>query len=172
MFPKPQLNATMQQLAKIIWEEGGFRFKYRGTNFQSLTYVYHCSQDLKHAKNHNSTMAIEKQRDGQRMKRFLCQSRLNMRPCLQTRTLFLSIYHEWHTPYEGIELSPIVQELINSRVSTQTPSEIFREIRDIPEAEFVTRHQVYYLWQKANAKLWQRGSDPLSSAQHGCHVAA
>jgi hypothetical protein len=28
----------------------------------------------------------------------------------------------------------------------------------------VTRHQVYYLWQKANAEIWQRDSDPLVSA--------
>lgn len=59
----------------------------------------------------------------------------------------------------------MIQELINSRVSTKTPSEIYREIRDIPEGKLVTRHQVYYLWQKANAKLWQRDSDPLASAQ-------
>jgi hypothetical protein len=49
-------------------------------------------------------------------------------------------------------------------VSSKTPSEIYREIRDIPEAKSVTRHQVYYLWQKANAEIWQRHSDPFVSA--------
>jgi hypothetical protein len=44
------------------------------------------------------------------------------------------------------------------------PAEICREIRGISEASTVTRHQVYYLWQKANAKMWQRDSDPLVSA--------
>lgn len=87
-----------------------------------------------------------------------------MRPCLQDRTLFLSIHHKWHTPYEDIQLSPIVQELINLRVSSKTPSEIYREVRDIPEGKSVTRHQIYYLWQKANAEIWQRNSDPLVSA--------
>jgi hypothetical protein len=58
----------------------------------------------------------------------------------------------------------MVQELICSRVSNKTPSEIYRELRDIPEAKSVTRHQVYYLWQKANAKIWQRHSDPFVSA--------
>jgi hypothetical protein len=57
-----------------------------------------------------------------------------------------------------------MQELINERVSSKTLSEIYREIRDIPEGKSVTRHQVYYLWQKANAKIWQRHSDPLVSA--------
>lgn len=100
-----------------------------------------------------------------RMQRFPCQSKLTIFPCLQDRTLSLSIRHKWHTPYEDIQLSPVMQELINSGVSTKTPSEIYREIRDIPEGKLVTRHQVYYLWQKANAKLWQRDSDPLVSAQ-------
>ncbi|KAF5137854.1 hypothetical protein E5D57_001633 [Metarhizium anisopliae] len=87
-----------------------------------------------------------------------------MRPCFQNRTLSLSIHHQWHTPYEDIELSLVVQELINSLVSTKTPSEIYREIRQIPEGKPVTRHQVYYLWQKANAEIWQRDPDPFISA--------
>ncbi|KAJ6093841.1 hypothetical protein N7499_003172 [Penicillium canescens] len=76
----------------------------------------------------------------------------------------LSIHHQWHAPYEDIELSPVVQDLINSLVSTKTPSEIYREIRQIPEGKPVTRHQVYYLWQKANAEIWQRDLDPFISA--------
>jgi len=36
--------------------------------------------------------------------------------------------------YDNIELSPIGQELIESRVSTKTP-EIYRDIRDIPEGK-------------------------------------
>jgi hypothetical protein len=87
-----------------------------------------------------------------------------MRSCLQNRTLSLSIHHEWHEPYEDIQLSPMVQELIQSRVSTKTPSEIYRELRDIPEGKLVTRHQVYYIWQKANAEIWQRDPDPFISA--------
>ncbi|KAA8643863.1 uncharacterized protein ATNIH1004_010638 [Aspergillus tanneri] len=58
----------------------------------------------------------------------------------------------------------VVQEVINSLVSTKTPSEIYREIRQIPEGKPVTRHQVYYLWQKANAEIWQRDLDPFVSA--------
>jgi hypothetical protein len=81
-----------------------------------------------------------------------------MRLCLQNQTLSISIHHEWYIPYEDIQLSPMVQELINSRVSSKTPSEIYRELRDIPEGKLVTRHQVYYIWQKANAEIWQRDS--------------
>lgn len=155
----------MRDLTEIIWREGGFRFKHTGTNFQSCTYGYNCSQDLVHARSHQQIVELDKQRDGRRMQRFPCQSKLTIFPCLQDRTLSLSIRHKWHTPYEDIQLSPVMQELINSGVSTKTPSEIYREIRDIPEGKLVTRHQVYYLWQKANAKLWQRDSDPLVSAQ-------
>jgi hypothetical protein len=136
----------------IIWKEGEFRFRHTGTNFQNFTYKYHCSQDLMHTKSYQSMVEEEKQRDGRRMARSPCENKLNIRPCLQNRTLSLSIHHKWHIPYEDIELSPIVQELIQSRVSTKTPSEIYREIRLIPEAKPVTRHQVYYLWQKAKRR--------------------
>lgn len=98
------------------------------------------------------------------MTRFLCQSKLNIRPCLQDRSLSLSIHHKWHAPYEDIQTSPLVQELIHLRVSNKTPSEIHHEVRDIPEGRSVTRHQVYYLWQKANASIWQQNPDPLVSA--------
>jgi hypothetical protein len=106
-----------------------------------------------HVNSYQPTVEQGKQRDGRRMARFPCQSKLNIRPCFQSRTLSLSIHHQWHVPYEDIELSPVVQEMINSLVSTKTPSEIYREIRQIPEGKPVTRHQVYYLWQKANAEI-------------------
>jgi hypothetical protein len=161
---RTELNAAMHDMSVIIWKEGGFRFRHTGTNFQSLTYQYHCSQDSMHVKSYRSAVEEEKQRDGRRMTRFPCQSKLTMRPCLQNRTLTLLIRHQWHIPYEDIELSPVVQEMISSLVSTKTPSEIYREIRQIPEGKPVTRHQVYYLWQKANAEIWQRDPDPFVSA--------
>ncbi|KAK9443862.1 ATP-dependent DNA helicase PIF1, partial [Metarhizium brunneum] len=161
---RTELNTAMHDVSVIIWKEGGFRFRHTGTNFQSLSYQYHCSQDSMRVKSYQSRVEEEKQRDGRRMTRFPCQSKLTMRPCLQNRTLSISIHHPWHIPYEDIELSPVVQELINSLVSTKTPSEIYREIRQIPEGKSVTRHQVYYLWQKANAEIWQRDPDPFISA--------
>ena len=154
----------MRDLIEVIWKEGGFRFRHTATNGENCTYQYRCSQDMMHAKIYQSTAEGEKQRDGRRMTRFPCQSKLNIRPLLRDRTLSISIHHEWHAPYDNIELSPMVQELIESRVSTKTPSEIYRDIRDIPEGQAVTRHQVYYLWQKANAKIWKRDSDQLVSA--------
>jgi hypothetical protein len=157
-FPRSEVNATMRDLIEVIWKEGGFRFRHTATNGENCTYQYRCSQDIMHAKSYQSTAEGEKQRDGRRMTRFPCQSKLNIRPLLRDRTLSISIHHEWHAPYDNIELSPMVQELIESRVSTKTPSEIYRDIRDIPEGQAVTRHQVYYLWQKANAKM---DSDPL-----------
>ena len=145
----------MRDLIEVIWKEGGFRFRHTATNGENCTYQFRCSQDMMHAKIYQSTAEGEKQRDGRRMTRFPCQSKLNIRPLLRDRTLSISIHHEWHAPYDNIELSPMVQELIESRVSTKTPSEIYRDIRDIPEGQAVTRHQVYYLWQKANAKIWK-----------------
>lgn len=82
----------------------------------------------------------------------------------KNRTLSLSIRHEWHEPYQSIRLSPEALALITSMVSTKMPAEIYREIQDFPEAENVTRHQVYYLRQRASAGLWQRDADPMKSA--------
>ncbi|KAJ6018382.1 ATP-dependent DNA helicase PIF1 [Penicillium canescens] len=163
-YPRSEMNGAMRDLTDLIWKRGGFRFTHMGTNFQSCTYQYHCSQDLMRAKSYRPMVEVGKQRDGRRMTRFPCQSKLTIRPCLQNRTMSLSIHHQWHAPYEDIELSPVVQVLINSLVSTKTPSEIYREIRQIPEGKPVTRHQVYYLWQKANAEIWQRDLDPFISA--------
>ena len=75
-----------------------------------------------HAKKYQPTVEVEKQRDGRRMARFPCQSKLNIRPILPDRALSISIHHEWHAPYDHIELSPIVQESIELRVLTKTPS--------------------------------------------------
>jgi hypothetical protein len=132
MFPRSEINAAMRDLSEIIWKEGGFRFTHTGTNLESFTYKYHCSQDVMHAKSHQSTVEAEKQRDGRRMARFPCNSKLNMRPCLQNRTLSLSIHHEWHILYEDIQLSPMVQELITRacqarlRQKSTVSFEIFR----------------------------------------------
>jgi hypothetical protein len=81
-FPRSEVNAAMRDLSEIIWKEGGFRYTHPGTNFQSYTYKYHCFQDLMHAKSYQSTVEEVKQRDGRRMARFPCQSKLNKRPCL------------------------------------------------------------------------------------------
>jgi hypothetical protein len=145
-FPRSEVNVAMRNLIEIIWKEGGYRFRHTATNGENGTYQYRCSQDIMHAKHYQSRVEVEKQRDGRRMARFPCQSKLNIRPLLHDRTLSISFHHEWHAPYDSIELSPAVQELIESRVSTKTPSEIYRDIRDTSEGQVVTRHQVYYLW--------------------------
>ncbi|KAJ5582182.1 ATP-dependent DNA helicase PIF1 [Penicillium sp. DV-2018c] len=162
--PRSRINEAAAALRDIIWEEGGFRFRHKGTNFKTNLYCYNCSQDEAHVPKYEPTVAEAKQRDRQRMERFSCGSKLSFRPCFQERTLSLSICHKWHTPYEDIRISSGVRKLIEARVSTKTPSEIWREIRDLPEADGVTRHQIYYVWQKANSELWQRNPDPLTSA--------
>ncbi|KAJ5145757.1 uncharacterized protein N7515_000321 [Penicillium bovifimosum] len=101
--PESELNAAMRYLTEIIWKEGGFRFtppEATAPGLQNSTYTYHCSQDAMHTKGDQSTEELEKQRDGRRMDRFPCESQLNIRPCLQRRTLSVSIHHIWHMPAE------------------------------------------------------------------------
>lgn len=156
---KSELNVAMRDLNEIIWRKGGFRFKHVSTNSQALVYTYHCSQDLARAKPYQSEVEPEKRREGKRMERFPCQSKLTMRVCVVTRTLFLTIRHMWHPPYEEVQVPPEVRDLISSRASTNNVSEILREIRNLPEARSVTRHQVYYLWKKAKGGTWAQQSD-------------
>lgn len=155
---KSELNVAMRDLNEIIWREGGFRFKHASTNSQALVYTYHCSQDLARAKPYQPEVEPEKRREGKRMERFQCQSKLTMRVCVVTRTLFLTIRHMWHPPYEDIQVPQEVRDLISCRAPTSNVSEILREIRNIPKARSVTRHQVYYLWKKAKGG-WAQNSD-------------
>lgn len=97
----------MRHLAKAICKEGGFRFAHTSTAIQSTTYRYHCSQDMLHSKSYQPATEVEKRRDGRRMARLPCDSKLNIRPFLQSRTLTLSVHHEWHAPYEDIQLSQL-----------------------------------------------------------------
>lgn len=111
-------------------KRGGFPFKRTGLGNcgpeppESYVQIPLLSKAFNHIKVFESTVAAEK-RDGRRMTRLPCESRLSMRPCLETRTLSVSIHHKWHPPYEDIELPPLVKDLINSRVSNKTPSEIY-----------------------------------------------
>ncbi|KAL1956391.1 hypothetical protein VTO42DRAFT_7374 [Malbranchea cinnamomea] len=146
------LNVLLGDLTEIIWKEGGFRFRHKGTNSQSLTFTYRCCQDRAHATRYQSTVDPQWRRDGRRMTRFDCQSKLVMRPCFHNRTLTIIIHHKWHAPYEEVHVPPMVRESINKLVVTKTPAKIYREIREIPGGDTVSRHQVYYLWRKANAE--------------------
>ena len=83
MTTRSEVNAAMRNLSEIIWKEGGFRFRHTATNGENYTYQYRCSQDIMHAKSYQSTAEGEKQRDGRRMARFPCQSKLNIRPLYQ-----------------------------------------------------------------------------------------
>lgn len=107
-----RLNAAMREISTIIWREGGFRFRHLSTNSIHLTYLYRCSQDSEYAPKYDTKVPEEKRRDGRRMARFQCESRLYMRPCFQTRTLSLPIHHKWHEPYEDVELPPMVEEFL------------------------------------------------------------
>ncbi|KAJ5551021.1 hypothetical protein N7461_005719 [Penicillium sp. DV-2018c] len=150
---RERLNAAMRKLTEIIWTEGKFRFTHTSTNGAGSSYIYHCSQDVMSIKKYESPVEPGKRRDGGGRTRFPCESKLIIGPCLQNRTLSLSIHHKWHEFYDDIRVPPTVQEMIDARVSSKTPSEILHDVRGIPEGKEVARHQVYYQWRKANADL-------------------
>lgn len=158
-------------MVKMIWNAGGFRFtrtSMSGT-FPSSTYVYHCSQDAERARTYRPTVEVRWQRNGRRMQRASCDSKLNIRPSLQNRTLSLSIRHRrCHKAYVDVALSPELRALIyrhaSNRTTTETYQEVRRELRD--SMLVVSRSQMYYIWQMANCDQWLRGSDALDSAKN------
>lgn len=146
------LNQAMRHLLDIIWKAGGYRFWHRRTTQDSgLVYEYYCCQDS----TQEAGSVGKGKRDTGRMERFQCESKLRLRPSLEDRTLTVTLHHLHHTPYVDIHLSAPVLEFVNARVSTRTPSEIFRHLlaSGIPGVERVAQHQIYYQWQQANASM-------------------
>ncbi|KAJ5143186.1 uncharacterized protein N7515_001973 [Penicillium bovifimosum] len=94
--PESQQSAAMWCLQDIIPKEGVFRFGY--THRESDASIYHCSQD-----------ATVERRYGRCGDQFPCESKLSIRPCLQSRTLTVSIHHKWHMPAE-YDISDIESE--------------------------------------------------------------
>ena len=157
------LNRAMRSLVEIIWQIGGFRFKHTKTRYSAEpVYEYHCSQDQMHQK----PELIKRKRDRERMERFDCQSKLDIRPNLASRTLQLSLSHQYHNPYEDNRLTPQILEFIEKRRTKSMPAEIYRELRaDCTEGyDKVIQSQIYYRWQQANSALWRRNPDPMESA--------
>ena len=106
-----------------------------------MTYYCYCSQD--EAKERAGS---QQHRDVQRMDRFDCHSQLIIHPCLESRTLFLSIRHNHHDTYVDKQLSTAVLEFIQERIKSSSPAEIFRDLQasDVPGSSLATEHQVYY----------------------------
>lgn len=157
------INEAMRQLTEIVWKEGGFRFYHRKTKTDSgLMYEYYCSQDQDREMKSQS----EGKHDVQRMQRFQCQSKLWMRPCLESRAMGLTMFHQHHDSYVNKSLSDEVLEFIQARMTASTASEIYRDLlaARVPGSKTATQSQVYYQWQQANATTWRRDPDSFLSA--------
>ena len=136
---KAPVDSAVRNIVGIISQQAGFRFIHHDT--RALVYRYYCSQDK--AKERASN---QKHRDRQRTMRFDCQSNLQIPLCLDSRTLFLSMYHKHHTEYFNKELSIEVMEFLTERIESMPPAEIFRDLQaaKVPGWDKVTRSQVYY----------------------------
>ncbi|KAI0999667.1 hypothetical protein K3495_g8530 [Podosphaera aphanis] len=95
------LNQAIDQLAKIFWQNSGFRFRREEANTQYLYHTYLCCQDAR--LNLNSKNEF---RDRGQMERFECASILSFRPSLNERTLNLRYHHKHHTTYDDIHMTP------------------------------------------------------------------
>ncbi|KAI1000651.1 hypothetical protein K3495_g7545 [Podosphaera aphanis] len=155
------LNQAIDQLAKIFWQNSGFRFRRAGANTQYLHYTYLCCQDAR--LNLDSKNEF---RDRGQMERFECASILSFRPSLNERTLNLRYHHKHHTTYDDIHMTPEIRKFVDDRVLTQTPQEIYHHLLSsgLATADEIAEHQVYYQWRQANKSYWRRDNDPVLSA--------
>ena len=134
------MDSAVKDLVDIIWQQGGFRFSHHDTR-ANYSYRYYCVQDKAREKKSN-----QKHRDFPRMERFDCRSKLLILPCLDSRTLFLSMYHEHHDTYDDKRLSDATLAFINERIESLPPADIFRDLQTstVPGSESATMEQVYY----------------------------
>lgn len=85
------------------------------------------------------------------MERYPCESILSINVLLDERLLTLQLRHGvWHSPYESSALTTEVIEFVQDRSLMQSPADIFREVvqSDLPGADSVAEHQIYYRWSK------------------------
>ena len=87
---------------------------------------------------------------------------------LRMRTLTLKMVYSHHKPYVNIMLQEDsdVVKFIDHRITDQTPSHIFRDLRrsELPECELVLQHQVYHRWYQGSASHWRQHLDQVMSA--------
>ncbi|KAL5614918.1 hypothetical protein BROUX41_004995 [Berkeleyomyces rouxiae] len=114
----------------------------------------------------------KKIRDIAPRERVPCEGWLRLRPSLENKHLSLELHHIYHKPYESVRLSTACQEFIDARISSSSPSQIYRGLLDSETlgVATVSQHQVYYRWKQANPHLKtnetngfpERDSPPMS----------
>lgn len=158
------LNEAVNVLNDLIQGASGYRFRqishYKKSEF-AFNYYFACSQDKDRSKPSKATG----KRDRCRMERFNCESNLVIKPNLSSRRLAVKLQHNYHTPYLDTRLSQEILGFVNASCLNKTPAEIFRDLlsSEIPGADMVTQHQIYYQWQLANSRAWRLDADQFIS---------
>jgi hypothetical protein len=101
---RTQLNNAINELSKVIWREGGFRFWHRRTNKNPLKYIFYCAQD----KDRTRQRALRELRDTPQMERFSCGGYFVFIPSLLDRTLAITLRHTYYKPDQNHDLSEAV----------------------------------------------------------------
>ena len=158
------LNQALLELVRCIWPCGGYRFRrhYTTDSSSDQTFYFYCCQD----KSRFGKPSTMNQRHRGRMDRFTCNSSLQLRLSFVERTLMLKMRHSYYTPYRNILLSSQAIDFINSRVLTQTPSEIYQNLltMKIHGVDRIAQHQIYYQWQQANKRNWRHDDNQFVSS--------
>lgn len=157
-----RVNKASNELVGIIQTTCGYKFHLRRTK-NNYNFQYFCSQDSERQR----TRRGHGHRDRREKQMYQCSSGLRLKFDLPALTLSIEYQHRYHSQAEDITIPLEALRYIEERLASATPAEIFRDlvVSAVDGSNVVTRHQVAYRWQIANARLWKREVDPLRSAQ-------
>lgn len=161
----------VQMTAQELWKVTGYRFTVRQNIGLTAGHKtrYYCSQDHeKKQKMRPSTRDGAKHRDNVGMRRYNCQSRLNI-SCKASPTIDVCVitvyihHHEAHIPYYDVALPSEAAAIIRENLEWSTPSSMVTQIQNTFPS--VTGAQVHKAWATMSEVLWKRDTVQLLSAK-------
>ncbi|KAJ7209460.1 hypothetical protein C8J57DRAFT_1484274 [Mycena rebaudengoi] len=149
----------VQMTTYEIWKVTGYRF--RAKENRTLKKGHHtrlwCCQDAnRKQKSRPSEREGAKPRDTLGMKRYPCQSSLNISCCNDGSKTAVRIrlhHHESHVHYYDVALPPQAVAIIREKLEWSTPNEM------------VTSNQIHRAWSQMSEMLWKCDTLQLPSAE-------
>ncbi|KAJ7217434.1 hypothetical protein C8J57DRAFT_1598609, partial [Mycena rebaudengoi] len=159
----------VQMTTYEIWKVTGYRFRVKEN--RTLKKGHHtrlwCCQDAnRKQKSRPSEREGAKPRDTLGMKRYLCQSSLNISCCNDGSKTAVRIrlhHHESHVHYYDVALPPQAVAIIREKLEWSTPNEMVGMVQDrFPQ---VTSNQIHRAWSQMSEMLWKHDTLQLPSAE-------
>ncbi|KAF9021704.1 hypothetical protein BDZ89DRAFT_1163620 [Hymenopellis radicata] len=168
--PIVSMKERVRMLANEIWKVTGYRFfvrDHKSSQCHRKTRYWCCQDVSRKQKPHLSTKADAKRRQNVGMKRFPCNSRLNI-TCRSDgagdMTISLRLVHEvQHIAYYDVSMPEGALDMIRTHMDFSTPSVLAAGIRE--KYPHVSAAQVHRAWSTMSETLWKRAGDQMESGR-------